>query len=178
MRQSGLWLFVPLLVLAGCDKPASDGAAKAVLPEGPTAKVDAVAHADLPAGVRDVALAKIPGMTIGEAERKERDGMVFYDVEGTHPDGSEIELDILEKDGAFTVVEVQRDIPWSAAPEPVRAAAEAAPDHFVPARVIESTQTDGTVVYELFAPGKTGEPAAEVNWKDGKAALRSERNAY
>ncbi|MBL0915229.1 MAG: hypothetical protein IBJ13_06865 [Sphingopyxis sp.] len=178
MRASKIWMLAPLLALAACGTAEDKAADKAVLPEGPKAEISDVAATDLPAGARAVALARIEGMVIAEVERKERDGMTFYDVEGARPDGSEVELDILEKDGVFTVVEVQRDIAWSAAPAPVRAAAEAAADHFAPARVIESTQNDGTVVYELFAPGKPTEPAAEVNWKDGKAALRKERNAY
>ena len=93
-------------------------------------------------------------------------------------DGSEVELDLIEEAGTYRVVEMQRDIAWADAPAPVRAAAGAAADVFTPARVIESTQEDGTVVYELFAPGKPDEPAAEVNWKDGKATLRTERNEY
>ena len=123
-------------------------------------------------------LARVPGMKIAEAERKERGGKLFYDVEGTRPDGSPVELDLIEEAGAWRVVEMQRDIAWADAPAPVRAAAGAPADAFAPARVIESTQEDGTIVYELFAPGKADEPAAEVNWKDGKAVLRTERNEY
>ena len=33
-------------------------------------------------------------------------------------------------------------------------------------------------VLALAGCGKADEPAAEVNWKDGKAVLRSERNEY
>lgn len=172
-----------IMLTAACggapDQPAADdAAAKAVLPAGPAATIDTVAAADLPAGVREAALARVPGMTIAEAERKARDGMIFYDVEGTRPDGSEVELDLLEQDGRFTVVEVQRDIAWADAPAAVIAAAKAAPDAFEPVRVIESTQEDGAVIYELFAAGKPGEPAAEIDWKDGKAALRRERAIY
>lgn len=172
-----------LIALAGCsDEPAadagSDAGANAVLPAGAAPRIDKVAAADLPDAVRAAALTRIPDMTIVGAERKERDGMVFYDVEGTRADGSEIELDILEEDGQYRVVEVQRDVDWTEAPAEVVAAAGAAPDSFTPERVIESTQNDGTVVYELFAPGNPGEPAAEVNWKDGRAELRRERNAY
>ena len=44
---------------------------------------------------------------------------------------------------------MQRDIAWADAPAPVRAAAGGAADAFTPARVIESTQEDGTIIYEL-----------------------------
>jgi len=173
-----------MLVLAACGKaeapaaPESAAPEKSVLAAGPKAEIDTLAAADLPAGVRDVVLARVPGMTIAEAERKERGGKTFFDVEGTRPDGSAVELDLIEEAGTYRVVEMQRDIAWADAPAPVRAAAGAAADAFTPARVIESTQEDGMIVYELFAPGKADEPAAEVNWKDGKAVLRSERNEY
>ncbi len=179
------WLMAgALLAIAGCGKaeapanPETTAPEKSVLADGPTAEISEIAEADLPLGVRDAVLAKIPGMKIAETERKERGGRIFYDVEGTRPDGSPVELDLIEEAGTYRVVEMQRDIAWADAPAPVKAVAAAAPDAFTPARVIESTQEDGTIVYELFAPGKADEPAAEVNWKDGKAILRTERNAY
>src|SRR3546814_9822698 len=67
---------------------------------------------------------------IAEAERKERDGKIFFDVEGTRPDGSPVELDLIEETGQYRVVEMQRDIAWADAPAPVRAAAGAAGDAF------------------------------------------------
>lgn len=176
MRYTGFCLMA--LALAACGDGAQRDAAKAILPEGPKAEIETLGAAEVPAPVRAAALAKVADMTIVEAERKQRDGMVFYDVEGTRADGTEVELDILEKDGALTVVEMQRDIAWADAPAAVRKVADAASDRFVPERVIESTQNDGTVIYELFAPGKKEEPAAEIDWKDGKAAFRKERNAY
>lgn len=174
------WLMAgAVLAIAGCGKTEAPAAPeKSVLADGPAADISAVASADLPQGVRDAVLAKVPGMKIAETERKDRDGKVFYDVEGTRPDGSPVELDLIEEAGKYRVVEMQRDIGWADAPAPVRAAAAAATDAFTPARVIESTQDDGTIVYELFAPGKADEPAAEVNWKNGKAMLRTTRNEY
>ena len=175
----GQALCAALLALAGCGKADAPAAPeKSVLAEGPAATIDDVAAADLPPAVRSAVLARVPGMKIAEAERKERGGKIFYDVEGTRPDGSEVELDLIEEAGAWRVVEMQRDIAWADAPAPVRAVAAVAADAFTPARVIESTQNDGTIVYELFAPGKADEPAAEVNWKDGKAMLRTTRNEY
>ena len=182
--RHGAWMMAGVvLALTGCgdtpDKAPGDAATqKAVLADGPKAEVAAIAAADVPAGVRAAVLAKVPDLTIDQAERKARGGLVFYDVEGMRDDGSAVEIDVIEERGAYRVVEVQRDIAWADAPAAVRAAADTAPDHFVPERVIESAQNDGTVIYELFAPGKTDEPAAEVNWKDGKAMLRDERNAY
>jgi hypothetical protein len=44
-----------------------------------------------------------------------------------------------------------------------------------PVRLIESKQTDGSIVYELFAPGKPAEPSLEVMLKDGQAKVLTER---
>ena len=174
------WLMAgAMLASAGCGKAEAPAAPeKAVLADGPASEINEIAEADLPKAVRDAVLAKVPGMTIAEAERKERGGMTFYDVEGTRADGSAVELDLIEEAGTYKLVEMQRDIAWADAPAAVKAVAGAAPDAFVPARIIESTQNDGTIIYELFAPGKADEPAAEVDWKDGKAAIRRTRNAY
>lgn len=125
----------------------------------------------VPADVAAAVKKAMPQMTISEAELKERDGRRYYDVEGTLPDGSEIELDMLQTPQGWEVVEIQRDIAWASAPVPVRAAAGRAE----PVRVIESRQTDGTVIYELFAPGQPKDPALEVKWRDGKAELLTSR---
>ncbi|HMO76758.1 MAG TPA: hypothetical protein PKD99_10530 [Sphingopyxis sp.] len=176
--RARIWMTAGLLLAAaGCGKAPEEtgaGGEASVL----AAEIVAVAAADLPADVRAAALARIPDLAITGAERKRRDGMTFYDVEGTRGDGSEVELDLIEEGGRWRVVEVQRDIAWADAPAEVRAAAAAAPDAFAPVRVIESVQADGAVIYELFAAGRPGEPASEVDWKDGRAAMRRTRNAY
>lgn len=177
------WIFSAMVVcMASACSPSADDAAQdssgAVLADGPEAIISEVDSADIPEGIRTAALAKIPGMTIAEVERKERDGMIFYDVEGTRPGGAEVELDMLEENGTYQVVEVQRDIDWSDVPDNARAAALANADMFTPDRVIESVQEDGTVIYELFAPGKTDEPSAEISVKDGAAEMLTERWKY
>lgn len=172
------FLALPLLALAACSPAGNDTApANGTLPQGPATAISNVAAAELPAGVAELAEATVPGMKIEEAERKERDGRTYYDVEGTRPDGSEVEIDMLvQPDGSLKAVEVQRDIAWGHAPAAVRAAAAATADAFTPERVIESRQIeDGRTIYELFAPGKPGEPAMEIAWKDGKATLLTER---
>jgi hypothetical protein len=40
--------------------------------------------------------------------------------------------------------------------------------------VIESRQTDGTVIYELFADGAPAMPALEVALRDGQAKVLAE----
>ncbi|MDC7682970.1 hypothetical protein PQU92_06765 [Asticcacaulis sp. BYS171W] len=153
------------LVLTACSpaaEPPQEPTQKP--PESPPAAVD------LPEGVRSAAIAAIPGLTIAEFERKEREGRVYYDVEGTRPDGSAVELDLLQEGEAYKVVEIQRDIDWATAPALVRAAVKG----LTPVRVIESTQTDAAVIYELFAEGKPEKPSLEVRWKDGQAQVLKE----
>lgn len=163
-------------LLAACAPETQDDA---ILGDAPETQIAIVAADDVPDAIRAAAEAEIPGMTIAEVERKEREGQTFFDVEGARPDGSEVELDMLqEEDGSFTVVEVQRDLAWSDVPENARAATEGLKDMFDPVRVIESIQNDGTVIYELFADGKPDAPSAEIAVKDGKAEMLTERWKY
>ena len=172
-------------VLAACspaaDTVANDGVANSgVLSAGPETTISNVAAANLPEGLAALVEATVSGVTISKAERKEREGRIYYDVEGTKPDGSEVEIDVLQgADGKLTALEVQRDIDWPAAPAEVRAAAAAKKDAFTPERVIESRQVEGgETIYELFAPGKPKEPAMEVRWQNGRAEVLGERWAH
>lgn len=184
MRRTGPVLILAT-ALAACTPAADNGnnaatADNGVLPEGPETAIRNIATAELPAGLAELVEATVPGMTIAEAERKEREGRIYYDVEGTRPDGSEIEIDVLQApDGKLSAVEVQRDIDWTTAPPEVRAAATAKKDAFTPERVIESRQVEGgATIYELFAPGRRSEPAMEVRWQGGKAEVLGERWAH
>lgn len=140
-----------------------------------TAVAAGAAHAaDIPPEVAARVKSAMPEMTITDAELKEREGRRYYDVEGRLPDGSEIELDLLQTPSGWDVVEIQRDIAWTAAPAAVRQAAAPAwrgPD---PVRVIESRQTDGAIVYELFALGRPETPSIEVMLKAGEARVLQE----
>ncbi|HVL42068.1 MAG TPA: hypothetical protein VM348_07920 [Brevundimonas sp.] len=125
--------------------------------------------------MRAVVLIARPGMIISEAELKERDGRRYYDVEGRMPDGSDIELDLLETPSGWKVVEIQRDLAWNRVPAGVRTAAEGARAGFAPVRVIESVQADdGAVIYELFAEGQPATPALEVRAHDGQTEVLKE----
>lgn len=137
-------------------------------------KITPVAAKDLPAAVVAVVKGAAPGMTIKEAELKERENRRYFDVEGVMPDGSEIEFDLIEKDGVWAIVETQRDIAWSDAPKLVQDAAAASGKAITPVRVIESKQNDGMVIYELFAAGKPKDPSMEVSFKDGQAKVLTE----
>lgn len=126
------------------------------------------------ADVAAVVSTAVPDITITSGELNA--GGDQYEVTGTLPNGDEIEVDMVQSNGAWTVEEIQRDIAWSTVPEPVRAAAGAVPDSFEPIRVIESTQAeDGSIVYELFRQMEDGSPsrgpAMEVRWHEGSAEV-------
>ena len=130
--------------------------------------------AEVPPEVAASVKAAMPQMKITEAELKEREGRRYYEIEGT-VDGAEIELDLLETPQGWRVVEIQRDIPWTAVPAGVSAAAGQARAAFVPVRVIESAQADGSaVIYELFAEGQPATPALEVRVADGRTEVLKE----
>lgn len=155
-----------LLALTACSGEREEGK-----------KVDASGKEDtaleaLPEEVLAAALAARPDLAISEAEFETRDGNEYYDVGGTLPDGSELELDMTRVDGVWTVVEFQRDIDMDLVPEDVAAALAAGVPDWAPTRIIESDQGDGTIVYEFFGPG-TGDEIAkhEVKWTDGAAEL-------
>jgi hypothetical protein len=153
-------------------RPVSLAVALSLVALAPAAALSA---AQLPREVAAAVAAAAPGLTIVEAELKERDGRRYYDVEGKLADGSDLELDLLETPQGWTVVEIQRDISWSAVPEAARDAATPAWKAATPpVRVIESKQTDGQIIYELFAAGKPQTPALEVSFKDGAAKVLTE----
>jgi hypothetical protein len=150
------------LVAAACSPPAVE----TTQPEG--------AASSIPEDVAAVASAAAPGITITSGELSAGDDE--YEITGTAPNGDEIEIDLVQLSGAWTVLEIQRDVAWSSVPEPVRAAAAAVPGSFEPVRVIESTQAaDGSVVYELFRAAEVGSPsggpAMEVRWHEGRAEV-------
>jgi hypothetical protein len=126
----------------------------------------------VPEAVLAAARAARPDLEIAEAEYETRDGNEYYDVGGTLPDGSELELDMTLQGGAWTVVEIQRDIAYAAAPAVVRDELSAHAAGWTPDRIIESDQGDGVIIYEFFGPGETGEPKKiEVKLEQGKAEV-------
>ena len=152
------------LAAAACSPPASE----TTPPQAETTAPQAAASG-VPAEIAAAVSAASPGITItsGELDAPNNE----YEVTGTMPNGDEVEFDMVQSNGAWTVLEIQRDVAWSSVPEPVRAAAAAAPKPVEPVRVIESRQAaDGSVVYELFPAEGQGE-MVEVRWHDGKAAV-------
>ncbi|HEY0130362.1 MAG TPA: hypothetical protein VGB57_03080 [Allosphingosinicella sp.] len=156
-------LWPPVLYgLSACGQPApevrNESAANRVETSG---KTD-VPLAEVPPEVLAAAAAAQPGFTPAEAEAETREGRRYFDVGGKLADGSEVEFDIMEEGGRWQVVEAQRDISLTAAPEAVRKAAGS----FPAGRVIESRQADGIVIYELY---DAQQRKLEIKW-NGKNA--------
>ena len=150
---------------AACGQPAQENADKVE-----TTGKSEVPIAQVPAEVLAATHAARPGFTAQEAKRETRDGREYYDIEGKLADGNEIEFDIMQANGRWAVVETQRDIAYATVPALVRKAVSAKDGQFAPGRVIESTQQDGVVIYELFGPDGA-DPLGrkvEVKW-DGRA---------
>ncbi len=166
--KPAIHIFVAAGLLAACsaDPAPSD--------HGQSDIVTELAPADLPGPVQAAVSATMPDMTVMEVLRKERGDRVYFDVEGERADGSEIELDILFADGVAEVVEIQRDLPWADVPGDVRDAAFEA-GAAEPVRIIESVQTDGSIIYELFAEGMPSDPAMEVKSHEGQVEVLAER---
>lgn len=162
MSKARFGFIALMLAAAACSPPASETTQPSVNATG------------VPADFAAMVAAAVPGITISSGELSANSDQ--YEVTGTLPNGDEIEVDIVRSNGEWAVLEIQRDVPWSSVPEPVRATAAAAPNAFEPVRVIESTQTaDGSVVYELFRAAQAGAPsrgpAMEVRWYQGRAEV-------
>lgn len=172
-------LLVPVLglLLAGCGDrspagEAADSEARAPAPAGRAVESsgkEETALAAVPEEVLAAARRARPELTLAASEYELRDGREYYDLAGTLPDGSELELDLTRVDGTWTVVEVQRDVALDAVPGPV---AGTLPEGWQPRRIIESDQGDGVVIYELYGPGQGGDEAKlEVKWAAGEAEV-------
>jgi hypothetical protein len=168
-----------LALLASCgsrEKPkeAVSADAPAVPDAGIPTTVTEVDPATLAEPLLELVNSAAAGMKIESVEKKERQGRTYLDIEGRRPDGEQIELDVLVIENGYQLVEVQRDVEWVDVPKVARDAASAAGIDFLPARVIESRQTDGSFIYELFEQGKPDKPAKEVRLNGGSAEVLKE----
>ena len=78
-----------LAVLNGCGESndREPAPANGVLPTGPVTKSSPIDAAALPPELRTLVEQTVPGMTVGEVDRKEREGRIYFDIEGKRPDG-------------------------------------------------------------------------------------------
>jgi hypothetical protein len=168
-----LWL-APWCLLTACndseqaEQPPESGSVVT------TGKIDTGLEA-VPDEVLRAAREARPELEVRGTEYERRDGREYYDLEGRLPDGSELELDLTLADGAWAVVEVQRDIALERVPGGAREALETERPEWQPHRIIESDQGDGMIIYEFFGPGPAGEDLkVEVKWEGGVAEVLSD----
>jgi hypothetical protein len=149
--------------LAACTPPAADTEAPA----------ERSVVAEAPGEAAALVEAAMPGFTIMTVEREDVTGQTEWEIGGADAQGTPYEFDIMQSSAGFSVLEIQRDIPWQDVPQAVRDAVAAAPNGFEPVRVIESRQpVDGSIVYELFTLDQPAHEAVmEVRYVDGEAAV-------
>lgn len=86
MKHSYMVIAGAALTLLACSKPSEDAAAPppaaSVEQTGIQTTVTKVDVSELPPELLSIVTNAIPGMQIEGAERKEREGRVYYDVEG------------------------------------------------------------------------------------------------
>ena len=135
-----------------------------------------IAVADLPKSVKNLVMSAREGFEIEEILKKTRDGRVYYDVEGELPSGDEIEFDVLMTDAGPEIVEIQRDILWRDVPRNARVAVNKVnTEKLSIARIIESVQTDESIIYEIFVKDHKSEPRFEAHVIDGEAKILASR---
>ena len=138
-------------------------------------EITEVAVADLPESVASLIAETRADFQPLEIEKKVREGRTYFDIEGEVGDGSELEFDVLMTDTGPEIVEIQRDLEFDDIPQEVRDLALQTADGAEPARIIESVQTDGAIIYEFFEEGQPSDPAYEIRLDGGVLVLLDER---
>ena len=149
---------------------------KAEAPRASATEVTEIALSDVPQTVNDLVQATRPDFTTTEVLKKVREGRVYYDVEGELTNGDEIEFDVLMTKDGPQIVEIQRDLEWSFVPQFAKAVIdEANSEDLEIVRIIESIQTDNSIIYEVFVANHPSDPRFEVSVKDNQARLLEAR---
>lgn len=141
----------------------------------PGEQKDSLSIADLPSDVLALAKRARPDLKFESADMDIRNGIQYYDVEGTNAQGEEIELDIMQDGQSWKIIEIQRDLEFAEVPENVKAVYDA---HVSakPARIIESDQDNGMIVYEFYVLNAkaTKQEKHEIMLEDGQAKYLDE----
>lgn len=143
--------------------PLSHAGSKAE-PVGSTLhKKFAVELADVPAEVKNVIKSAYPKFKMQEAEKEFKHGNTYFDIEGLDEHGDDLEFDmLLGKDGAWAIAEIQRDLTEEQCPKSVLMLFREKVKEIDIARIIESDQGDGVVIYEFYTVEKGQEKKYEI----------------
>ena len=153
----GLMLItVPSLSFAGADHNAST--------VGSTLnnKVS-VELSDVPASVKSVIKSAYPKFKMQEAEKELKHGNTYFDIEGLDANGEDLEFDmLLGKDGSWSIAEIQRDLLVEQCPINVLSLFRQRVGSVDIARIIESDQGGGVIVYEFYTVEQGKENKYEI----------------
>lgn len=106
---------------------------------------------DVPEAVMTVIRNANPDFKMQEAEKEFKHGNTYFDIEGFDAAGNEVEFDmLLQKDGSWRIAEIQRDVTLEQCPVAVSQLFQSSVPGVSPARIIESDQGDGVVIYEFY----------------------------
>lgn len=116
----------------------------------------------MPKAVISVIQAAMPRFKMSEAEKELKHGNTYYDIEGVDGNGIEIEFDmLLGSDGKWSIAEIQRDLTLDQCPKIVIDVYQKQVG-VEPARIIESDQDDGTVIYVFYTREADKEKKVEI----------------
>ena len=122
-----------------------------------------VALADVPASIKSIIKTDYPKFTMQEAEKELKHGNTYFDIEGLDEDGNDLEFDmLLGKDGTWSIAEIQRDLSEKQTPEKVVELFRQQTKNVAIARIIESDQGDGVIVYEFYTVEDSKEKKYEI----------------
>jgi len=116
---------------------------------------------EVPEQVKAVIKAERPEFKMLEAQKELKHGNTYFDIEGLDENGNEIEFDMLLDNGTWRIAEIQRDITLAQAPEAV-AGLYNEKIGVAPARIIESDQGDGVIIYEFYTVKGDKEKKSEI----------------
>ena len=119
--------------------------------------------ADVPAEVKSIIKSAYPKFKMQEAEKEFKHGNTYFDIEGLDENGDDLEFDmLLGKDGIWTIAEIQRDLTEEQCPKGVLMLFREKVKEVAIARIIESDQGGGVVIYEFYTVEKGQEKKYEI----------------
>ena len=119
--------------------------------------------ADVPASVKKVIKSAYPKFIMQEAEKELKHGNTYFDIEGLDANGNDLEFDmLLGKDGTWSIAEIQRDLTEAQSPKRVVELFRQHAKNADIARIIESDQGDGIIVYEFYTVEDKKEKKYEI----------------
>lgn len=122
-----------------------------------------VALSDVPDAVKNIIKSAYPKFTMQEAEKELKHGNTYFDIEGLDKNGNDLEFDmLLGKDGTWSIAEIQRDLSEKQTPEKVVQLFRQHANNVDIARIIESDQGDGVIIYEFYTVKDKKEKKYEV----------------